>query len=491
MVEIDESLDVAIIGAGFSGIGAAIRLLEQGKTNFRVFDKADGVGGTWYHTTYPGAACDISSHLYCYSFEPNPNWSRVYSPQQEIRAYLEHCVEKFEVSPHLRLGMETTSIEFDDVSSRWQIHFANGGMVSATHVIAATGGLHYPMLPKIQGMDQFQGATMHTARWDSTVDLNDKNVAVIGSAASAIQIVPQVAKVARSLKVFQRTPNWILPRNDRDYTRTEKVRFGKWRWLQRLYRHWIFIRSEMVNFRVVKTKDDNFIRRKSEAIAKNYIRSTVTDTALHDQLIPDYPLGCKRVLLSDDFYQTLNEEHVDLITSPIDHIDSRSIATADGQPYQADVIIYATGYNLDAWLDNISIIGPMGNSLKHRWKDLPSAYRGTCVPGFPNFFMATGPNTGVGSTSILYLIEAALELIMQCIETAGNDKLISVTEQAHREYNEQIQHGLSQTVWAAGCHSWYKRPNGDNPTLFPFSARTFERQHRRLETEHFKIVPVV
>lgn len=486
-----QPLNVAIIGAGFSGVGAAIRLLEQGITNFRVFDKASGVGGTWYHTTYPGAACDVSSHLYCYSFEPNPNWSRVYSPQQEIRSYIEHCVDKFNVSPYLRLGTEVISIEFDEMSSRWQLHFADAGRVWAHQVIVATGGLHHPMYPIIPGMDQFRGVAMHTARWDHQVDLKDKNVAVIGSAASAIQIVPEVAKIARHLSVFQRTPNWILPRNDSDYSPKAKSRFARWGWFQRFYRHYIFARSELVNFQIVKTKDDNLVRRKGEALVKKYIRQTVADASLHDRLIPDYPMGCKRVLLSDHFYQTLNKEHVALTTSAIDHIDPSGITTADRQHHAADVIIYATGYNLDAWLDKISIVGPGGISLKQRWKDLPTAYRGTFVPGFPNLFMVTGPNTGVGSTSILYMIEAALELIMQCVEIAGNDQLISVTEQAHAKYNEQIQRDLRETVWAASCHSWYKRPSGEIPTLYPHSARTFKGQHRKLNRKHFDIVPAI
>lgn len=484
-----QTLQVAIIGAGFSGIGAAIRLLDRGITNLRIYDKAAGVGGTWYHTRYPGAACDISSHLYCYSFEPNPNWSRVYSPQQEIQSYIEHCVEKFKVTPYLRLGTEVSTIAFDDDSSLWQIRFADGDAVWAHQVIVATGGLHHPKFPEIQGADRFRGNAMHTALWDSSVDLKDKNVAVIGSAASAIQIVPEVANVARYLTVFQRTPNWILPRNDRDYSRKEKSRFANWKWLQRLYRHWIFARSELVNFQIVKTKNDNLIRRKGEAMAKDYVRSTVADTSLHDHLIPNYPMGCKRVLLSDNFYQTLNRENVELATSAIDRIDSEGIATVDGKVRAADVVIYATGYDLDAWLDKISITGPGGVSLKERWKGLPAAYRGTFVPGFPNLYMVTGPNTGVGSTSILYLVEAAIELILQCIEISGCDHLISVTEQAHREYNEQIQGGLRETVWAASCSSWYKRPDGTIPTLYPYSARTFKRQHRKLNREHFEVVP--
>ncbi|NCF89650.1 MAG: NAD(P)-binding domain-containing protein [Verrucomicrobiaceae bacterium] len=486
-----QPLNVAIIGAGFSGVGAAIRLLEQGITNFRLFDKASGVGGTWYHTTYPGAACDVSSHLYCYSFEPNPNWSRVYSPQEEIRAYIEHCVDKYNVSPSLRLGTEVVSIEFDEVSSHWKLHFADASSVCAHQVIVATGGLHHPMYPNIPGMNQFRGDAMHTARWDDHVDLKDKKVAVIGSAASAIQIVPEVAKIARHLSVFQRTPNWILPRNDGDYSPKEKSRFARWGWFQRLYRHYIFARSELVNFQIVKTKDDNLVRRKGEALVKNYIRSTVDDTSLHERLIPNYPMGCKRVLLSDHFYQTLNLEHVALTTSAIDHIDSSGITTADNRHHTADVIIYATGYNLDTWLDKIPIIGPGGISLKKRWKDLPAAYRGTFVPGFPNLFMVTGPNTGVGSTSILYMIEAALELIMQCIEIAGNDQLMSVTEQAHTDYNKHIQRDLRETVWAASCNSWYKRPSGEIPTLYPYSARTFKWQHRKLNLKHFEIVPAI
>lgn len=485
-----QTLTVAIIGAGFSGIGAAIRLLRRGITNFLVFDKAGGVGGTWHHTTYPGAACDVSSHLYCYSFEPNPDWSRVYSPGREIRAYIEHCAAKYGVSPHLRLGAEAASLEFDDARSCWRVDFAGGGVSWARHVIIATGGLHHPRIPQIPGRDRFRGDAMHTAHWNDAIALADRRVAVIGSAASAIQVVPEVARIARHLTVFQRTPNWILPRNDRAYSLREKSRFRKWRWFQRLHRLGIFARSELVNFRIVKTRDDNFIRRRGEAIVRNYIRSTVADASLHDRLTPDYPMGCKRVLLSDNFYQTLNEQHVELATSAIAHIDPGGITTVDRRHHAADVIIYATGYDLDAWLDRISITGPGGISLKQRWKDLPAAYRGCCVPGFPNLFMVTGPNTGVGSTSILYLIEAALDLILQCVEAAGNDKLISVTGQAHDEYNERIRQDLRRTVWAAGCSSWYKRPDGEIPTLYPYSARTFKRQHRKLDRKHFDIVTV-
>ena len=483
-------LEVAVLGAGFSGIGAAIKLLGVGITNFRVFDKASGVGGTWFHTRYPGAACDVSSHLYCYSFEPNPGWSRVYSPQEEIREYLEHCVKKYNVSPHLVLETEAVSVRFCDTSSHWRIDFLDGGSVSAQTVIVALGGLHFPAYPTISGKDAFQGQAMHTAEWDHAVSLQGKNVGIIGSAASAIQVIPEIAQSARKLTVFQRTPNWILPRNDRAYSPAEQSRFANWRWLQYLYRHYLFLRSEFINFRLVKTKDDNLVRRQGEALAKEYICSTVKDASLHKQLIPDYPMGCKRVLLSDDYYQTLNEEHVTLETTPIARFEPKGIITTDGSFHDLDVVVYATGYDLDAWLNKMSIVGSQGVSLKSCWKHLPSAYRGVCIPKFPNLYMVTGPNTGVGSTSIVYLIEAALDFILQAIQVTGNNKLLSVTDEAHAAYNKQIQQDLGKTVWAAGCKSWYKRPDGKIPTLYPYDARTFRRQHRKLNRKHFTITPI-
>ena len=282
-------LDVLILGAGFGGICAAIKLREKGIDNIRILEKAAGIGGTWWHNTYPGAACDIASHLYCYSFEPNPNWSRKYSPQPEIQAYIEHCVDKYGVRNHIRLNSAVREFRWDEVRGLWQAQLADGKIQAARHVIFASGGLHLPAFPTIPGMDRFAGPTMHSAEWDHSVDFNNRKVAVIGSAASAIQLIPELAKVAASVDVFQRTPNYIAPRNDRTFSEKEKARFARWPWLNRLYRKMIFLRGEWILFPVVKSRQPSRWRNRLEALVKAHIRGSVADPATREDLLRVHP----------------------------------------------------------------------------------------------------------------------------------------------------------------------------------------------------------
>ena len=480
-------LDVLIVGAGFGGICAAIKLRERGIHNFRVLEKASGIGGTWWHNTYPGAACDIASHLYCYSFEPNPNWSRKFSPQAEIQAYIEHCVDKYQIRKHIQLKTAVQEFRWVESEGLWHAHLADGTITTARHVIFASGGLHLPAFPTLAGMDKFKGPTMHSAEWNHSVDFNGKNVAVIGSAASAIQLIPELARIAARVDVFQRTPNYIAPRNDREFTEREKARFARWPWLNRIYRRFIFLRGEWILFPVVRTKHLSRWRNRLQALVKTHIRSSVSDEAMAEAMIPDYPLGCKRILIADDFYSTMNRDNVHLQAASIEQLTEDAVVTGDGKHHPADIVVYATGFDLENYMRQTEVIGWEGVRLSERWADIPTAYKGGFVAGFPNFYLTTGPNTGVGTTSVVYMIEAQMQLILQAIEQAGETGIIEVEQRAQDEYNAHIQADLQETVWAGSCSSWYKRDDGKISILYPYSARTFQKDHRQLDYEHFTV----
>ena len=480
-----EPLDVLILGAGFGGVGAAIKLREQGIDNIRVLEKAAGIGGTWWHNTYPGAACDIPSHLYCYSFEPNPNWSRKFSPQPEIQAYIERCAHKYDVMRHIQLNTEVQAFNFDEARNLWVATLQDNTTLAARHVILATGGLHLPVFPDIPGMQSFDGPSMHSAEWDHRVDFADQRVAVIGSAASAIQLIPELAKVARQLDVYQRTPNYIAPRNDREFTEREKARFARWPRLARLYRKFLFLRGELILFPIVKSKQRSRWREQAQNMVNRHIRSSVKGPALSKAMVPDFPLGCKRILIADNFYPAINQPNVAVITEGIQAITKNGVQTTAGEVHQADIIVYATGFDMEKYMRKIEVTGPGGVRLSDLWADMPRAYKGAFIPGLPNFYMTTGPNTGVGTTSVVVMIEAQLTLILQAIKAAGSDQLIEVSAAAHDRYNENIRAALQNTVWAGDCLSWYKRPDGEIASLYPYNARTFLKDHQQLDTRDF------
>ena len=482
-----KSLHVLIVGAGFGGVGAAIQLRMHGIEDFLVIDKADGIGGTWWHNTYPGAACDIPSHLYCYSFEPNPHWSRKYSPQPEIQAYIEGCARKHGVIDRIELGRELRELAFE--KGHWFARFVDGGVYRCRHVIFATGGLHMPLFPDIPGRSLFRGPAMHSAEWDDSVDISGKRVAVIGSAASAIQIVPEIAGVASQVDIYQRTPNYIAPRNDRAFLPWEKSLFARLPWINRLYRYCIFMRGELTVFPVVRTRHPSRWRSFLERVLRKHIRNSLNDAELAATMTPAYPLGCKRILIADNFYRTLNRNDVSVIGTPIEHIDATGVATRDGRHHRADVIVYATGFDVENYLSSIDIRGADGRLLADTWATGPVVYRGGFVPGLPNFYMTTGPNTGVGTTSMVLMIEAQLQLIMQAVTVAGSDHLIEVLPTAAANYTRRIRDALKDTVWSGPCDSWYKKDNGDIDTLYPHNARSYLRDHRRLSRRDFRISP--
>lgn len=482
-------LDVLIVGAGFGGVATAIKLRERGMENFRVYEKASGVGGTWWHNTYPGAACDIASHLYCYSFEPNPNWSRKYSPRAEIQAYIERCADKYGVRGHIQLDTAVRSLQFLDEEQLWQASLSTGDNAVARHVVLCTGGLHMPAYPDIPGRDAFHGCSMHSATWDHSVDFAGKQVAVVGSAASAIQLVPELAQVAGQVNIYQRTPNYIAPRNDRAFSEKEQSRFARWPLWHKLYRQMLFMDGEWKLFPVVKGKGKSRWRNMIQHYITRHIRNSVRDPQTRQLMIPDYPVGCKRILIADNYYDALNRDNVSVIATGIERIADNGIVTTDGTRREADIIVYATGFDVENYMFATPITGEAGLQLKDLWADRATAYKGAYVPGFPNLHMMSGPNTGVGTTSVVYMIEAQLQLIMQAIETAGNDKLIGVTTAANEAYNAMIREALQNTVWAGDCKSWYKRADGEIVTLYPFNARTFRRDHQRLAVSDFNVTP--
>jgi len=485
--QIKETLDVVIIGAGFSGICAGIKLLEQGSKRFKIYDKAPKVGGTWYHNTYPGVACDVASHLYCYSFEPNPNWSRVFSPGNEIRDYIEHCANKYGVTPKINHSMESQGSRFNDETKLWETTFADGTTVASHHVIVGSGGLHVPSYPNLKGRETFKGAAMHSATWDHSVDLSGKRIAIIGTAASAVQIIPEIAKVAAKVDVYQRTPNYIMPRRNREYTPKEKSRFKNWPLLNKLHRALFFYKGDILTYPLVKTKEPTKYSQRAAGLINGFMRMVVKDKSHHEDLTPSYAPGCKRILLSDDFFSTLNNENVELITGGVNGVTENGVLDSQDTERAVDVIIYATGFDIEGHLLATPYYGPGGKDLRDQWRVMPEAFEGAMVAGYPNLYFTTGPNTGVGTTSVVYMIEKQVGYIMKAIKKAGTSKLIAPKQKVMDDFNEEIQGKLQGTVWAGDCKSYYKRDDGKIATLYPYNARTFRNRHKKLKNSEFEM----
>ena len=481
----DAPLDVLVVGAGFSGVCAAIRLKENGIENFAVYDKCEGIGGTWWLNTYPGAACDIPSHFYCYSFEMNPNWSRLYAPQPEIQQYIEDCAAKYGVRDHIHLGREIASIAFDEGDGLWTTTFSDGEIIRSRFVINGGGGLHKPFVPELDGLARFEGAQMHTARWDHSFDPKGKRIAVIGSAASAIQATPQLAETAAQVTLFQRTPNFIAPRNDFSYSAEDQEAFRTNPGKMAEVREEFFVDRDTRLYPIVVNPA---IRKIAGDEIKTFIRSQVTDPALQDQLIPDFELGCKRILISDDFLPCLNRDNVAVETNGVASVTADGVVTGDGTEVKVDALIFATGFDLEGHRNAMSITGAGGVALADVWRDQADAYRSSMVPSFPNYFMVTGPNAGVGTTSIVFLIEQAVEWIIDVIKLAGRDKLISASAEACAAHSANIHERLGKTVWASGCDSWYIGSNGRNESLFPGNAQDFADQMSAVAMDDLIIV---
>jgi cation diffusion facilitator CzcD-associated flavoprotein CzcO len=479
---------ILIVGAGFAGIGMAIRLKQAGIDDFTILERADRLGGTWRDNTYPGIACDIPSHLYSYSFEPNPHWSRFFAPQDEILAYLEHCADKYAVRPHIRFGTAATGAAFDERTGLWTVTTSDGKKLVARVVVSGSGhALSKPVFPDIPGRDTFEGKAMHSARWDPTYSLEGKTVAVIGTGASAIQIIPSIAPSVGRMHVFQRTASWVQPRPDRAISPREQAIFRDRPALQTFMRRAIYCVLEAMAVGYVVEPRLNKIR---EHFALRYLDKSVRDPALRAKLRPNFRLGCKRILISSDYYDTLQRENVELVTDDIAEIRPHSIVTKDGKERPVDTIIYATGFETAEAKPPFAIVGRGGCDLRDAWRDGIEAYLGTTVPKFPNLFMILGPNTGLGHSSMIFMMESQFAYVLDAIQTMRKRglKYVDVRPAVEARYNGRLQERLKKSVWnTGGCASWYLTSTGKNTTAWPGFTFEYRFMTRRFDASNYEL----
>ncbi|MDX6727203.1 MAG: hypothetical protein QOK49_2008 [Baekduia sp.] len=479
---------VGIIGSGFGGLGTAIRLEQQGDTDFLVFERAADVGGTWWANTYPGCQCDIPSHHYSFSFAPNPNWSRTYPKQPELRDYLRATAERFGVYDRIRLNCEVTGATFDEDASVWRLETAEGPY-TADVVIAAPGPLSEPSYPDVPGLDSFAGTMFHTARWNHDHDLTGKRVAVIGTGASAIQAVPHIQQAAAHLDVVQRTPPWVVPHRDRPISRAERFLYRRIPALQRLVRAGVYFSRELLVPGLVYRPQ---LLKVVEKLARKHIADQVPDPELRRKVTPDYAIGCKRILPSNQWYPALSRPNVDLVTEAITEVRPNGYVTADGTLHEVDTIVWATGfYVTDIPLANI-VTGREGKRLADVWHRSPQAYRGTAMAGFPNLFLLVGPNVGLGHNSIVFMIEAQITYVLGALKQmrrrgAGT---VEVRPDALAAYNERLQAKMGKTVWnSGGCASWYIDAQGKNTTIWPDFTFRFWQENREFDPAAYVLAP--
>ena len=477
---------IAIIGAGFGGLGAAIKLLDEGENDFVIFEKGSDVGGTWYWNTYPGCQCDIPSHLYSFSFALKPDWSRTYSKQPEIHEYLRDTAERFELMPHIRLQTEVTAADWDDEDHLWRLE-TSAGPVTAEVLIAAPGGLSEPSWPDIPGLRDFEGALMHSARWDEEADLTGKRVALVGTGASAIQILPRIQRLAGSVKVFQRTPPWVVPHRDRPLTRIEKALYRRFPILQRGVRAMVYWTHELL---VPGLVWDRRFLRLPERVARRQITSQVKDPELLEKVTPDYTIGCKRILPSNGWYPALQKPNVELVTDAITEVRGNSVVTADGSEHEVDAIVCATGFYVTDIPLGKFVRGVGGQTLDDYWGGSPMTFKAATVPNFPNLFFITGPNTGQGHTSLVFMIEAQLRYVLGALRTMREQSVtrLEVRQEPYDRWNGAIQRVMPRTVWnSGGCKSWYLDRNGRNTTIWPGFTWRFWQKTREFDPPAYEL----
>jgi cation diffusion facilitator CzcD-associated flavoprotein CzcO len=474
-------LSVAIVGSGFSGIGLAIRLSQDGVEDFAVLERGAGVGGTWHFNTYPGCACDVPSHLYSFSFAPNPGWSRTYSRQPEIRDYLERVVDDFGVRERIRLGCEVRTARWD--GEAWELDTSQGPL-RARVLVSATGPLVEPKIPPFPGLDTFAGPAFHSARWDHSADLAGQRVAAVGTGASAIQFVPAIAPEVEQLHVFQRTPPWVMPHSSRPITRTEKLVYSKLPLAQRLVRGGIYTARELLVLGFVKQPR---IMKGIEKIAERHRSSAIDDPELLAKVTPGYTIGCKRILPSNDWYPALARDNVELVTDPIAEVREHSVVSADGTEREVDAIVFGTGFHVVDMPVARMVRGRDGRSLEEAWEGSPRAHLGTTVAGFPNLFILLGPNTGLGHSSMVYMIESQVAYVIDALRELRRNghRTVEVRPDVEERYNREVQRRMKGTVWSTGCKSWYLDEQGNNPTLWPDWTWRFRRRTSRFDpAEH-------
>jgi cation diffusion facilitator CzcD-associated flavoprotein CzcO len=458
---------VAIVGGGLSGLATAVQLVRSGVRSFTVIDQSDGVGGTWRDNTYPGAACDVPSHLYSFSFAPKIDWTQRFAEQPEILSYAEDLVEHFHLRPHLRLSTTVTGAQFDEKRGTWRLELRGSGgdeEFEADTVVFACGQLNRPHLPDIDGVDTFAGPWWHSARWDHTVDVSDRRVAVIGSGASAIQFVPPVASAAASTTIFQRSPNYVGPKKDHPYRPSTRRLLKRIRVLRTAYRWWIYWSFEL---RWLCFRKDSWAGRQLQSMfAKGITDEVVSDRLPAGAVVPDYPIGCKRILISNDWYPTLMRPDVEVVDVPVTRIEPDAVVTSDGVRHPTDVLIFGTGFATTDFLSHVPIRGLGGRLLADSWSAGAHAYLGSAIAGFPNCYLLYGPNTNLGHNSILFMVERQLNLILQALATqiraltGTSAPAVSVRDGAYERDDRKTQRLVEHTAWAGACTSWYKDTSG-------------------------------
>ncbi len=479
-----KDFSVIITGTGFSGISVGIQLKKAGFHNFKILEKAPEVGGTWRDNTYPGAACDVKSNLYSFSFEPNPNWSREYSAQPEILSYIKHCVKKYNLEEHIVYNWEVKTSIYHEDTATWEIINTKKEQLFCNVVVFGNGPLHIPSLPNIPGIHDFQGAIFHSARWNHDYDLKGKNVCVIGTGASAIQFVPEIQPKVKQLYLMQRTAPWVLPKPDSEFTPTQHTLFEKLPIIQQLNRDFIYYLNEA---QVLGFMYEERILKLGERIGLRHLKKYIKDETLRKKLTPTYRLGCKRVLLSNNYYPALAQSNVDVVTEGIEKFTETTVVSKDGKQRAIDAIILGTGFHVADSFQYFDVHGRGGIQMKDAFMNGPEAYYGASIHHFPNMFMMLGPNTGLGHNSMIYMIESQTNFVIDGIQKmiAQDLRSVEVKKEVQDDFNISIQQKLKNTIWDSGCKSWYISENGKNHTVWPGFTTEFRRRTKTINLNDF------
>lgn len=462
-----EKVKVAIIGAGFGGIASAIRLLQSDIQDFVILEKAKDVGGTWRDNQYPGAACDVQSHMYSLSYAPKTDWSKRYAEAPEIFDYIQSLISDYQLTPYIKFNQQVSSTRYLEDRCLWQIETASGDLLEAQFLIFASGPLHVAQIPKIKGIEHFKGEVFHSSQWNHSYDLTGKKVASIGTGGSAIQYIPEIAAQTKQLYVFQRTAAWVIPRDERQYNALDKHLFAKYDWFRKLHRARLYWSNESRVVPIVQPQ----MMKVGQKLAKLFIEYQVKNKNIAQKLTPDYTMGCKRILVSNKYFPAFNRSNVELVTDSIQELTADSIITKDGVERKIDCLIYGTGFITDPriYLKSFECYGENGVELKQAWKDGAESYYGISTRGFPNLFQLLGPNTVLGHNSVIFMIESQVNYILQIIQALERIKIdaIVVKDSVQADFNADLQKQFDGTVWQSGCVSWYQQDGGKNFALWP------------------------
>ncbi|SNR54521.1 Predicted flavoprotein CzcO associated with the cation diffusion facilitator CzcD [Haloechinothrix alba] len=480
---------VVIVGTGFGGLGQAIQLTRAGITDFIILEKAHEVGGTWRDNSYPGCACDIQSHMYSFSYEQNPEWSRAFSGQPEIFEYLRGVAAKHGLYEKIHFGVEMAGARWDEDEGRWYAYSTTGDEYVGQFLVSGVGGLHIPQIPELPGIERFRGPTFHSARWDHDVDLEGKRVAVVGTGASAIQFVPRIAPEVAGLAVFQRTPPWIMPKPDHAMPEWTRSLFRSVPAVQRAYRYLLYW---MLEVRAVGFNGHPALMKAGELLAKRHIRKHVGDPQLRAKLTPDYTMGCKRVLISNDYYPALTRDNVDVVTEGVREVREHSVVDTAGVEHPADVLIYGTGFHVTDAFDYLDITGAEGRNLAKVWQEEGmQTHNGITVAGFPNLFFLLGPNTALGHNSVVFMIEQQAKYVVDAVRLADahDAAALDVRKDVQERFQNDIQRKLSNGVWTTGgCTSWYLDSQGVNRTIWPGFTWRYWLKTRKVDPSEYQVI---